>query len=63
MFGGGIGWLEIILILVVVLLLFGARRIPDIMHSFGKGIREFKKGINEIQREIDSDNEKNDREE
>lgn len=58
MFGGGIGWLEIILILIVVLVLFGAKRIPDIMHSFGRGVKEFKKGMNEIQREIDSDDRK-----
>ena len=42
---GGIGPEKIILLLIVVLLLFGARRIPEIGSSFGKGIREFKKSI------------------
>jgi sec-independent protein translocase protein TatA len=41
----GIGPEKIILLLVVVLLLFGAKRIPEIGSSFGKGIREFKKHI------------------
>jgi sec-independent protein translocase protein TatA len=42
---GGIGPEKIILLLIVVLLLFGAKRIPEIGSSFGKGIREFKKSI------------------
>lgn len=55
MFGGAIGWQEITIILVVVLLLFGAKRIPDVMHSLGKGIREFKKGMRSIQDEIEKE--------
>jgi len=39
----GMGPMEMFLALVVVLLLFGAKRIPEIAGSFGKGIREFKK--------------------
>ena len=50
MFGLGPG--ELFLGLVVVLLLFGAKRIPEIAGSFGKGIKEFKKNMNEVQREI-----------
>ena len=42
---GRIGWQEIVLLLVVALLLFGARRLPEIARSFGKSIQEFKKGI------------------
>lgn len=42
---GGIGPEKILLLAVVVLLLFGAKRIPEIGSSFGKGIREFKKSI------------------
>ena len=57
MFGGGIGWQEITIILLVVLLLFGAKKIPDVMRSFGKGIKEFKKGIKEIEKEIDKEDE------
>ncbi len=39
-----IGWLEISLIVVVILLLFGAKRLPDLARSLGKSLREFKKG-------------------
>jgi sec-independent protein translocase protein TatA len=48
----GMGPTEMIIALVVVLLLFGAKRIPEIAGSFGKGIREFKKNMNDVQREI-----------
>lgn len=44
---GNLGFMEILLILVVVLLLFGARRLPEIGASFGKSIKEFKRGLNE----------------
>jgi sec-independent protein translocase protein TatA len=43
---GIIGPTEIILILVIVLLLFGGRKIPELMKGIGKGAREFKKGLN-----------------
>jgi sec-independent protein translocase protein TatA len=43
---------EIILILLVVLLFFGAKRIPEIAGSFGKGIREFKKSLSDVNNEI-----------
>lgn len=49
---GGIGMQEMLLIFLVILLLFGAKRIPDIAHSLGKGIREFKKAMDETQNEI-----------
>ena len=42
-----LGFPEIMLILVVVLLLFGAKRLPEIGASFGKGIREFKRSMTE----------------
>lgn len=48
----GMGPMEMFLALIVVLLLFGAKRIPEIAGSFGKGIREFKKNMNDVQREI-----------
>jgi sec-independent protein translocase protein TatA len=41
---GRIGTTEIILIIVVILILFGAKRIPQLMRSLGSGVREFKKG-------------------
>ena len=49
---GNMGFMEILLILVVVLLLFGARRLPEIGASFGKSIKEFKKGISEVDRSL-----------
>ena len=47
-----IGMPEILVILVVVLLLFGAKRLPEIGASMGKGIREFKKSINDMNRSV-----------
>lgn len=47
-----IGMTEILIILVVVLLLFGAKRLPEIGSSMGKGIREFKKSINDMNRSV-----------
>ena len=48
----GMGPMEMFLALVVVLLLFGAKRIPEIAGSFGKGIREFKRNMSDVQKEI-----------
>jgi sec-independent protein translocase protein TatA len=44
---------EIGMVLVVVLLLFGAKRIPEIAGSFGKGIREFKKNVDDVKDSIE----------
>ncbi len=49
---GGLGMWEMMLIFLVVLLLFGAKRLPEIGSSLGKGIREFKGSIREIEREV-----------
>jgi sec-independent protein translocase protein TatA len=49
---GGIGAQELILIFLVILLLFGAKRIPEIAHGLGKGMREFRKAMRETQDEI-----------
>ena len=49
---GGLGFSELMVILVIVLVLFGAKRLPEIGGSIGKGIREFKKNINDTEREI-----------
>jgi sec-independent protein translocase protein TatA len=46
---GSLGMQEILLILVVVLLLFGAKRIPEVMRSLGSGIQQFKRGMREIE--------------
>jgi sec-independent protein translocase protein TatA len=47
-----LGFTEIALILVVVLLLFGAKRLPEVGASFGKGIREFKRSLSDTQEAI-----------
>lgn len=52
---GSLGATEIILIFLVVLLLFGAKRIPEIARGLGKGIREFKDATSDIKRELDLD--------
>jgi len=49
---GGLGMWEIIMIFLVVLLLFGAKRLPEIGSSLGKGIREFKSSVREIETEL-----------
>jgi len=45
MFGGRIGLPELLLILVIVLIFFGGRRIPEIMRGLGEGIRSFREGM------------------
>ncbi|MCK5131528.1 MAG: twin-arginine translocase TatA/TatE family subunit [Candidatus Sabulitectum sp.] len=52
---GRIGTTELVLILVVLLLLFGAKRIPDIARSVGKSLNQFKRGLKEADADIDSD--------
>ncbi len=53
-FIGGLGTPEILVILLIVLLLFGAKKIPEIMRGLGKGIREFKRASQEAVDEISS---------
>ena len=48
----GMGGGEIVLILAVVLLLFGAKKLPELAKGLGQGIREFKKASNEVTEEI-----------
>jgi sec-independent protein translocase protein TatA len=48
------GGTELLLLMLVVLILFGAKRIPEVAQNLGKGIREFKKSMKEVQSEIDS---------
>lgn len=44
----GLGYQELLLILVIVLILFGAQRLPDLAKSLGSSVKEFKKGVNEM---------------
>jgi sec-independent protein translocase protein TatA len=49
----GFGIEKLLLVLVIVLVLFGARRVPEIGASIGKGIREFKRGMSELGEDAD----------
>ena len=52
LFLGNLGTGEIIIIALVVLLLFGGRKIPELMRGLGKGIKSFKDGMKDIEKEI-----------
>ena len=54
MFGIGTG--ELLVIMFIVLLLFGAKKLPELARGLGKGIREFKRASNEIKDELNLDN-------
>ena len=53
----GLGTGEIILIVLAILLLFGAKRIPELMKSMGKGVKNFKEGMKEVEKEINAPDE------
>jgi len=57
---GVIGWPQILLIALVVLLLFGGKKIPELMRGIGKGMGEFKKGIKEGEESLKDSDKKND---
>lgn len=52
LFLGNIGAGEIVIIALVVLLLFGGKKIPELMKGLGKGVKSFKDGMNDIEKEI-----------
>lgn len=47
----GLGYQELLIILVIVLILFGANRLPELARSLGSSVKEFKKGVNEAQKD------------
>lgn len=49
----GLGWGEIVLIVLVILLLFGGKKIPELMKGLGKGVKSFKSGLSEVESEIE----------
>lgn len=55
LFLGNIGAGEIIIVALVILLLFGGKKIPELMKGLGKGVRSFKEGINDIEKEINQE--------
>ena len=58
---GNLGTGEIIIIALVLLLLFGGKKIPELMRGIGKGVRNFKEGMNEIEKDINKDVEASDK--
>ena len=55
MFLGNLGTGEIIIIALVVLLLFGGTKIPELMRGIGKGVKSFKDGMNDIEKQINAE--------
>lgn len=53
LFIDGIGMQEVLLLALVVLLFFGGKKIPELMKGIGKGVRSFKDGMNNVEKEID----------
>lgn len=58
LFLGNLGTGEIIIIAIVVLLLFGGRKIPELMKGLGKGIKNFKEGVKGIEDDIEGTEDK-----
>ena len=57
---GSFGWGELTLILLIVLLLFGAKKLPEVARSVGKALGELKKGMKETKKELEEEEEKKD---
>ena len=55
LFIGGLGMQEMLLIALVVLLFFGGKKIPELMKGLGKGVRSFKEGMNNMEKEIEAE--------
>lgn len=50
----GLGTQELIFIIIIILILFGPKKIPELMQSLGKGLRQFRKAQEEIQKDINN---------
>lgn len=53
LFIGGLGMSEVLVVALVVLLFFGGKKIPELMKGLGKGVRSFKDGMKEIEKDIE----------
>jgi sec-independent protein translocase protein TatA len=53
LFIGGLGMQELLVIGMFVLIFFGAKKVPEFMKGLGKGMREFKEGINDVKKDIE----------
>ena len=51
-----LGTWEIVAIVAVVVLLFGGKKIPELMKGVGKGVKSFKEGMNEVEKELEDEN-------
>lgn len=49
---GSLGFWEVLLIVMVFILLFGGKKIPELMQGLGKGVKSFKKGMSEVEAEL-----------
>ena len=58
LFLGSLGLPEILIIAVIILLLFGAKKIPELMRGMGQGVRSFKDGMKEVTDDIEDDKKK-----
>ncbi len=58
LFLGGVGFNEMLLIGIVVLVFFGAKKIPEFMKGLGKGVREFKDAVSDVKKEVEDAGEK-----
>ena len=54
----GLGTPEIILIAIEILVLFGAKKIPELMQGLGKGVKEFKKATSDIEKDLNTSEDK-----
>ncbi len=50
----GVGGQEVLIIVFLILLLFGGKKIPELMKGLGKGVRSFKEGMNEVEEKVTS---------
>ena len=55
LFIGSLGMQEVLLIALVVLLFFGGKKIPELMKGLGKGVRSFKEGMNNMEKELEDE--------
>lgn len=63
LFGGRVGLWELLILLAVVLIIFGPRKLPEIGRSLGRGIKEFRRGAKELSAELRENTDINDEEE
>ena len=58
LFIGGIGFQEILLVLLIILLLYGGKKVPEMMRGLGKGVKAFKDGMHEVEPKEEVEEEK-----